>query len=76
MKFLEYRLKSNLTQQELADKLNISKSHISDIERDIKKPSISVLLHLASVLDTCPCRLLEHPCNCRDNNWNDIDYYI
>lgn len=62
MKYLEYRLKANLTQQELGNKVGVSKTHISEIERGIKDPSVKLLLHLAAVLNTCTCKLLE--CRC------------
>jgi transcriptional regulator with XRE-family HTH domain len=63
MKYLEYRLKINLTQQELASKIGISKTHISEIENGIKTPSVKVLVHLAATLNTCPCKLLEFRCD-------------
>ena len=63
MKYLEYRLKNNLTQQELADKLCISKNHISQIERGLKQPSVILLVHLAAIFGTCPCILLDYSCH-------------
>jgi transcriptional regulator with XRE-family HTH domain len=63
MKYLEYRLRANLTQQELADKIGISKSHVCDIENNKKLPSVKVLLHLAAILNACPCRLLGCRCD-------------
>jgi len=39
----EARLKSGLTQQELADKVGTTKSYISKIENDVKEVRISTL---------------------------------
>lgn len=39
----EARLKSGLTQQELADKVGTTKSYISKIENDVKEARISTL---------------------------------
>jgi len=64
MKYREYRIKSGLTQQELADKLNISKTHISNIENGLKDPSVKLLVHMAAALNTCPCNLLDFPGDC------------
>ena len=64
MGFRKYRLKANLTQQELADKINMSKAYISQLENGKRDPSIKVLLHLAAILNTCPCRLLNYPFEC------------
>jgi XRE family transcriptional regulator, master regulator for biofilm formation len=46
------RRSKDLTLTELADRANISKSYLSNIERDINKnPSIKILEKIASVLD-------------------------
>ena len=62
IKLREFRVKANLTQQQLADKTGVSKSHISEIENFRKEPSIKLLIHLSVILEICPCRMLE--CNC------------
>jgi transcriptional regulator with XRE-family HTH domain len=63
MNYLEYRLKANLTQQELAQRTGISRSHMSDVENGVKNPSVKLLLHLSAILDTCPCLLLGCRCS-------------
>ncbi|MBZ9622934.1 helix-turn-helix domain-containing protein [Clostridium sp. FP2] len=63
MKYLECRLIANLTQQELADKIGVSKTHICDIENGKRNPSVRILLHLAVILSTCPCTLLGCRCD-------------
>ena len=69
LRYKEYRLKSGLTQQELADKLNLSKSHVNGIECGTRYPSVKVLLHISIVLNTTPCILLNFPCgHCNSNS--------
>ncbi len=43
------RLKANMTQGELAKKLNLTKSVISAYETDLRLPSYDVLIHIAKV---------------------------
>lgn len=47
----EYRKKANLTQEELASKIGVSKSFMSKIEINNKTPSFEVLLKIAKVLN-------------------------
>ena len=49
IKFL--REESNVTQQELADKLNCSKSIIGNYENNRRKPSLEVLIKLSEIFD-------------------------
>lgn len=47
----KYRLRKRLSQQDLADLSGISRTHVSDIERDSHKiPSIEVLCKIAEAL--------------------------
>lgn len=43
------RLKANMTQGQLAKKLNLTKSVISAYETDIRLPSYDVLIHIAQI---------------------------
>lgn len=43
------RKKNHMSQQVLADLLNIQRQTLSHYERDEREPSISVLVHLASI---------------------------
>ena len=45
------RIKAHLTQQELADKVNITQTGYSRIERGTKNPSLKVFSKLAAILD-------------------------
>ncbi len=50
IKFL--RLANNLTQEELADRCELSKGFISQLERDITSPSIATLVDILAALGT------------------------
>jgi len=62
MRLREYRLKANLTQQQLASKLGCSKAFISQVENHKKEVSVKLLVHIATILDICPCVLLNFRC--------------
>jgi len=51
-KIKRLRIKNNLTQEELADRCELSKGFISQIERDLASPSISTLSDLLQCLGT------------------------
>jgi transcriptional regulator with XRE-family HTH domain len=76
MRYLECRLKSNLTQQELADKVGISKAHISQIENGNREPSLRVLVHLAMILNVRPCLLIGYDCEYYHDASDDFKYTI
>lgn len=46
-----FRTKANLTQQELADKILVSRSLIARCERGYDTPSLDALVRLAAALD-------------------------
>jgi len=48
----QLRLKNNLTQEELADRAELSKGFISQIERDLTSPSIATLVDILQCLGT------------------------
>lgn len=51
-KLKHLRIQNNLTQEELADRCELSKGFISQIERDLASPSISTLSDLLQCLGT------------------------
>lgn len=53
LKIAEFRTKSGLTQQQLADKIGISKSYLSKIEspNTVKSFSLDVLFSISDELD-------------------------
>lgn len=50
----QYRVKHNLTQEQMADKLNSSQSYYSQIESGSKKPGFNMVNKLSDVLDVTP----------------------
>lgn len=48
------RLQRGLTQQELADRCELSKGYISQLERDLTSPSIATLADILECLGTTP----------------------
>ena len=51
-KLKELRVMKNLTQEELADRAELSKGFISQLERDLTSPSIATLVDILQVLGT------------------------
>ncbi|EOU1110505.1 helix-turn-helix transcriptional regulator [Clostridium perfringens] len=56
----EYRRKNNLTQKELAEKLNISRSYLCELEHRVNAPSYDLLIRISNVLEICPIKLLNY----------------
>lgn len=53
-KFQEYRLKNNLTQNQVAEITGLEPRHISQIERGLSKGSIDTLLKLCNAYKSTP----------------------
>ena len=51
-KIKELRIQKSLTQEELADRAELSKGFISQLERDIASPSIATLVDILQCLGT------------------------
>ena len=51
-KLKDLRVAKNLTQEELADRAELSKGFISQIERDLTSPSIATLVDILQCLGT------------------------
>lgn len=56
----EYRIKNNLTQEQLAEKLNISWRHLQRLEQQEDKTTIKTLRKIISVLNIPPEDILEY----------------
>ena len=54
-----FRQEKNLSQEELAARLDISPSYISRMESDLKKPSLDIIFRLAKALDVKPHELVK-----------------
>ena len=52
------RLKANITQEQLARRLSLTKSVISAYETDLRLPSYDVLVHIASIFNVTTDYLL------------------
>ena len=59
IKFYRKR-KTTLSQEQLAEKLNISQSHMSGIERGVKLPGFITFLQIIEELEITPNDLLEN----------------
>lgn len=53
-KIRRLRILNNLTQEELADRAELSKGFISQLERDLTSPSILTLMDILQCLGTTP----------------------
>lgn len=57
------RLKSNLTQEELAALVDLSPTHISVIERGVKSPKLDTFIRIANALNVSADYLLFNDIN-------------
>ena len=58
-KIKETRVNRNLTQENIADKIGINTSHISNIETNKTKVSLTTLIHICNSLDVSVDYILE-----------------
>ena len=66
----KYRKLKNLSQEQLAEKINISTTHMSHIETGNTKLSLQVLVDLATVLEVNTDDLII------DNNYYYVKYFF
>ncbi len=57
----ELRIQYGLTQQELADRAELTKGFISQLERNQNSPSVSTLLDIIQCLGTTPAEFFSDP---------------
>lgn len=60
-KIKSLRLKKGLTQEELGERTDLTKGHISQVERDLNSPSIETLFTILEVLGTSPKEFFDEP---------------
>jgi len=60
IKLKYYRELMGISQKALAERTQTSQGYISEIEKNIKSPTIRMLYHISEALEVCPCMLL--PC--------------
>ena len=51
-RYKEYQKKNRLTQQQAADKLHISRTHLSRVLRGERAPSMALLTRMEEVMET------------------------
>src|SRR5947208_7394356 len=51
------RLQAGLTQEELSFRAAVDRSYVSQLERDLKSPTVDMLLRLCRALDTSAARI-------------------
>ncbi|MCX7828048.1 MAG: helix-turn-helix domain-containing protein [Thermanaerothrix sp.] len=61
MRVKTLRLAKGLTQQKLADMINVSRIYVQAIESNRRKPSMDLLERLAEALDATPADLMRAP---------------
>jgi len=59
-KLKQLRIRTNLTQEELATRCDLSKGFISQIERDLSSPSIATLVDILECLGTTPAEFFGY----------------
>jgi len=52
------RLKAGLSQEELSFRAGVDRSYISQLERDLKSPTVDMLLQLCRTLDVSAARII------------------
>lgn len=58
------RKKNKLTQKQLAIKLNVRQSYISELENNTRLPSIDLAFKLADIFNICPLYLIKELTKC------------
>ena len=66
------RKKAGLTQAALSEKVDISPTYMSSIERAVSIPSTEVIMRLAIALDTTPDEFLVGTARHEDAVWRDV----
>ena len=64
------RLAAGLTQEQLAERVNLSSGHCAHVERGTTKVSLSALVDMANALNTTPDKLLI------DNNYQATPHLL
>lgn len=64
----KYRKMKFISQKKFAQKINISQSYLSALERQQKSPTIRMLFKIANELDVCPRLLIRCTIECKNCN--------
>lgn len=69
-----FRMRANMTQMELAEKLGCTPQHVSAIERGVKTPKLDTFVAIANILRVPPNLLLQDVLEDWQDNWEaDLD---
>lgn len=69
-----YRVRTKMTQKELAEKLGCTSQHISTIERGVKTPTLETFVVLCNILQVQPNLLLQDVIEGWQEGWEaDLD---
>lgn len=71
----EERIKLNLTQEELAEKIGMSYKYLSNIERNVDKPSLDLLIRLSAELKISVLSLFVDE-QSKNNSENKKDTFV
>lgn len=63
-----YRFENEISQETFASMCGISRNYLSEIEREIKFPSINVLIKITNILGICPYEILKLCAKCTKIN--------
>ena len=66
------RKRAGLTQAALSERVDISPTYMSSIERAVSIPSTEVIMRLAAALDTTPDEFLVGTARHPDEAWRDV----
>lgn len=58
-KIRKYRKENGLTQEQLADKINVTKSRVSNWEQGINRPDADIIGNICRTLNVSPSDLLD-----------------
>ena len=66
------RKRLDMTQEQVAECVDVSSQHMSNIERAVSIPSTEVIMKLAVALDTTPDEFLVGSYKCPGENWKAV----
>ncbi len=55
---VRHRIAAKLSQEELADRASIHRTYVSQIERGLKSPTLSVFFEISRALNVVPSQLI------------------
>lgn len=67
-----FRLAREISQEELAERLRVSRQHISELENDKAVPALDELVRLADALDVAPAAFLPRDPGQRGEGWETL----